>query len=84
MASGDLPITVYPFILRGITLLGIDAAECPIELRKQVWATIASKWKFEHLATLTTEISMQQLDEYIDRILDGKTKGRIVVNMQDV
>lgn len=81
VASGDLPITVYPFILRGITLLGIDAAECPIGLRKQVWDIIASQWKLEHLATLTTEISLAEIDEHIDLMLAGKTQGRIIVSM---
>lgn len=81
VASGDLPITVYPFILRGITLLGIDAAECPLELRKQVWEIIASKWKIDHLATITTEIPMTMIDDYLDKILAGQTKGRIVVKM---
>ncbi len=82
VASGDLPITVYPFILRGVTLLGVDAAECPIALRKQVWQAIAGKWQLGHLPALSTEISMQMLDEYIDLILAGKTKGRVIVNMQ--
>jgi putative YhdH/YhfP family quinone oxidoreductase len=82
VASGELPITVYPFILRGITLLGIDAAECPLELRKQVWDSIAGKWKLEHLSKLTTEITMVEIDEYIDTMLAGKTTGRIIVDMQ--
>jgi acrylyl-CoA reductase (NADPH) len=84
VASGDLPITVYPFILRGIALLGVDSAECPLELRKQVWQAMASQWKFDHLATLATEISLAELDTYIDLILAGKTRGRVIVNMQDI
>ncbi len=83
VASGDLPITVYPFILRGISLIGIDAAECPIALRKQIWDIIANKWKIAQLADLTTEISMADIDPYIDKMLAGKTKGRIIVNMQE-
>ena len=80
--SGDLPITVYPFILRGITLLGIDAAECPIALRTQVWNLIANKWQLDHLETLTTKISMDEIGEYLDFMLSGKTKGRIIIDMQ--
>ena len=82
VASGDLPITVYPFILRGISLLGIDAAECPLALRKQIWQTIASKWQVEHLATITSEISMDMIGDHIDLMLAGKTTGRIIINMQ--
>lgn len=82
VASADLPITVYPFILRGITLLGIDAAECPIALRKQVWQAIASKWKIDNLPTISTEISMDMIGTYIDLMLAGKTTGRIIINMQ--
>ncbi len=84
VASGDLPITVYPFILRGIALLGIDAAECPLALRTEVWDIIASDWKVEQLKDLTTEISLEQLSDYIDLILAGKTRGRVIVNMQDM
>ncbi len=81
VASGDLPITVYPFILRGITLLGVDAAECPIVLRKSIWERIAVRWKLEGLTEISSEIGLEQLDEYIDLILAGKTRGRVVVNM---
>lgn len=81
VAAADLPITVYPFILRGISLLGIDAAECPLALRQQLWDKLAGAWKLPMLATLGTEITMDQLSHHIDLILQGKVKGRLVVKV---
>ena len=81
VASGELPITVYPFILRGITLVGIDAAECPLELRKKIWQKIASDWKLDQLAELSNEIPLTDVSDAIDRILAGKIKGRTIIKI---
>lgn len=81
VASGELPVTVYPFILRGITLIGIDAAECPLALRQTIWDKLGQEWKLPMLAELSTEISLEQLSEHIDLILQGKIKGRMVVKV---
>ncbi len=81
VASADLPLSVYPFILRGVTLVGIDSAYCPMDVRKRVWAKIANEWKLDRLDILTTEISLAQLDKHVELILQGKESGRVVVNM---
>lgn len=81
VASGDLPITVYPFILRGVTLIGIDAAECPLPLRQTIWNKLGSTWKLTMLPDLGREISMAQLSDHIDLMLEGKIKGRLVVKV---
>ncbi len=81
VASAELPINVYPFILRGVSLVGIDSAYCPMEIRKRVWAKIAREWKIENLDSITTEISLSGLDEHIDLILRGKETGRVVVDL---
>ncbi len=81
VASGDLPITVYPFILRGVTLIGIDAAECPLALRQTIWNKLGSIWKLTMLPDLGREISMAQLSDHIDLMLEGKIKGRLVVKV---
>jgi len=82
-ASGDLPTTVYPFILRGVSLLGIASANCPMPLRKQIWHLLGSEWKLNNLETIAREVSLQDLNPEIDRILHGQQVGRVVVNLVD-
>jgi acrylyl-CoA reductase (NADPH) len=81
VASADLPINVYPFILRGVSLIGIDSAYCPMDIRKKVWDKIADEWKIENLDIVSTEVSLGGLDKHIELILQGKGKGRVVVNL---
>ncbi len=80
-ASHDLPLNVYPFILRGVSLLGIDSVNCPVDIRTQVWNKIATDWKIEHLDKITSEISLEEVDKSINVILQGKHRGRAVVNL---
>ena len=82
VASPELATTVYPFILRGISLYGIDSGNCALETREQIWRKLASEWKIDRLDNLVREIGLDELDQFIDLILQGKTKGRIVVNME--
>lgn len=79
VVSGDLRLTVYPFILRGVTLLGVDSANTVRELRLKTWEKLGSDWKLPHLDQLCREITLDQLEEHIGLILDGKLKGRTVV-----
>lgn len=81
VASHELNTNVYPFILRGISLVGIDSANCPIDLRKKVWQKIANEWKLEKLSQLTSEISLEELGTNIELMLQGKQKGRVVVDL---
>ena len=81
VASHELPTTVLPFILRGISLLGIDSGNCPMDIRQKIWNRIAGEWKLGNLDRLTKEISLDELDQNIGLILKGKLKGRTVVNL---
>jgi putative YhdH/YhfP family quinone oxidoreductase len=81
VAGPALNTTVFPFILRGVSLLGIDSQNCPMTLRRQIWQKLAGEWKLDVLDRLTTEISLDALDPYIERILKGEQKGRVVVNL---
>jgi putative YhdH/YhfP family quinone oxidoreductase len=81
VASADLPINVYPFILRGVSLVGIDSQDSPMSLRQQIWDRISSEWKLDQLEQLTTEITLQELDSNIELILQGRQKGRVLVNL---
>ena len=83
VASPDLPLTVYPFILRGVTLIGIDSQNCPMANRIQVWDKIASPWKLPHLEKLTTEITLEGLDDQIELILKRRHQGRTIVKLPD-
>ncbi|MGV1100202.1 YhdH/YhfP family quinone oxidoreductase [Thiovibrio sp. JS02] len=80
-ASPDLPLNVYPFILRGISLIGIDSAECAMETRIAVWNKIAGQWRLPGLERFVTEISLPELDRHIELILQGRIRGRIILNL---
>jgi putative YhdH/YhfP family quinone oxidoreductase len=80
-ASAELPTTVYPFILRGISLFGIDSQNCPMPTRKQIWEKLSREWKLEGLERLASECSLEELEPGIARILNGKLRGRTVVRM---
>ena len=81
VASHELNINVYPFILRGVTLVGIDAASCPMEKRKAVWEKIAGEWKLPGLGRISKKVSLEELDPEIDKILKGGQVGRVVVDL---
>ena len=81
-ASPALNTTVLPFILRGVTLYGVDAVEIPIEERRRIWQLIAGDWKLHSLDKLTREVSLAELDPEIDRILKGGQTGRVLVTLQ--
>ncbi len=81
VASADLPLTVFPFILRGVSLIGIDSQNCPMTRRKEVWQHLASDWKPSTLDTLAREVTLDELDREIDMILQGALTGRVVVKM---
>jgi acrylyl-CoA reductase (NADPH) len=83
VGSPDLPLTVFPFILRGVTLIGIDSQNCPMPTRLQVWEKIASAWKLSHLERLTNETTLAGLNEQIDLVLKRKHQGRIIVKLPD-
>lgn len=81
VASPELPLTVFPFILRGVRLIGIDSQNCPMDLRLQVWRNLAGPWKVAAIENLSREISMDDLSDNIDLILKGQQKGRVVIEL---
>jgi len=84
VTSGELHTSIYPFILNGVSLLGIDSVNCPTPLRLRVWEKLAGAWKLEHLETMATELpNLQTLDERIRLILQGKSRGRVIVKISD-
>ena len=81
VSSTQLNMTVFPFILRGITLIGVSAQNYPAKLREPLWQKLAVEWKPENLLDLYTEISIDEIMSHIDLILEGKLKGRTIVKM---
>ncbi len=82
VASPELPINVFPFILRGVSLVGIDSQNCPMAQRKKVWQKLANEWKPIHLNELCREVGLDDLDREIELILRGGQKGRVLVRMK--
>jgi acrylyl-CoA reductase (NADPH) len=82
LAGGmDLPTSVAPFILRGVSLLGIDSVMCPLPLRQQAWQRLAADLAKEKLAAMTTEIGLGDVIDAGKRIVEGQVRGRIVVKI---
>ncbi|MCJ7772650.1 MAG: YhdH/YhfP family quinone oxidoreductase [Desulfobacterales bacterium] len=81
VASPDLPINVFPFILRGVYLLGIDSQNCLMNKRAMIWEKLAGEWKIDNLDRISEEVSLNELDKKIELILQGKIKGRTVVDL---
>ena len=74
--------TVFPFILRGINLLGIDSVNCPMELRRQVWEHLASDYRPEHLLDLIGhEAPLVELPQVLAAILKGGVRGRTIIKV---
>jgi putative YhdH/YhfP family quinone oxidoreductase len=79
--SGDLAMTVFPFILKGISLLGVDSALCDLDTRRLVWQHLATDWRPDHLTDVVTEISLSDVAPVMDAMLAGKAQGRTVVKL---
>lgn len=81
VSGTQLDVSVFPFILRGISLIGISAQNFPMALREPLWTRMADEWKPDHLLSMYREITMEELPAAIEAILKGQLKGRTVVNM---
>lgn len=78
-----LHTTVMPFILRGVSLLGINSADCPVDLRRRAWARIASDLRPRHLDRIAGElVGLQELPGVFDAMLAGRVRGRTVVRLR--
>jgi len=83
LAGGmDLPTTVAPFILRAVSLLGIDSVMCPREVRREAWNRLASDLDRSKLQAMTNEIQLPGVLVAAPAILEGRIRGRIVVKIQ--
>jgi len=81
VGSPELAVNVFPFILRGVTLFGIDSVECSRDRRSKVWQRLAGDWKPDVLNTLASECTLDGLQEKIDQMLKGQMRGRTLVDL---
>lgn len=80
-ASIKLELTVFPFILRGVALIGIDSQNYPMKYREQVWNKLAKEWKLDNLEATCTTITLDELSEKLNLMLKGQLKGRTVLKI---
>jgi NADPH2:quinone reductase len=81
-AGTEVETSVMPFILRGVSLIGITSANCPGERRRRVWQRLASDWYPPHLDALVAEtVGLDDLDRVFERLLAGQAQGRTVVRI---
>ena len=78
--SPDLNVNVFPFILRGVSLLGVDSVEIPMRARQMAWQKLAGEWSVD-LSKIITEVSLEELNPKIDAILKGAMRGRVLVDL---
>jgi acrylyl-CoA reductase (NADPH) len=82
LAGGiDLPVTVAPFILRGVSLVGIDSVMCPLSLRQEAWRRLETELDRGKMAAMTSEIALADVIDAGRRIVEGQVRGRIVVKI---
>ena len=75
----ELRTTVMPFILRGVSLIGIDSAMCPMAVRVEVWRRLASDMKPQQLSSIAREITLDGLPDAFDTLIRGAARGRYLV-----
>src|SRR5690606_9394758 len=82
LAQGmDLPATVAPFILRGVSLLGIDSVMAPKPLRLEAWHRLATDLDVAKLEAFSSTISFREVPDAARRIVEGQVRGRLIVDM---
>jgi putative YhdH/YhfP family quinone oxidoreductase len=82
VGGAELPLTVYPFILRGVSLAGIDSAWCPEDSRRELWKRLASDWKPDKLADIASVIQLDQVADEVGRMQRGEHTGRTVIRVE--
>lgn len=81
VGATDFTTSIFPFILRGVRLIGIDSVECDMAVRTVAWQKLATDFKTDKLDHLTKEITLEEAEAYLLQMLEGKSHGRVIVNM---
>ncbi|NGP77647.1 YhdH/YhfP family quinone oxidoreductase [Balneolaceae bacterium YR4-1] len=74
-----LNTSIYPFILRGVSLMGIDSGICLMSMRRKIWNLLAGEWKLDIMEEITREVTLENLEPEIQKILEGKQTGRVLL-----
>lgn len=80
-SSPELNTTVFPFILRGVNLLGIDSVEQPVELKEKIWNEISNRWSNLCFKKIYEELSLEQVSTHLEKMIKGGSLGRKIVNL---
>ena len=78
--SSELKTNLFPFLQRGVSLIGIDSAERGLEVKKQLWEKLANDWKPDMLSYIAKEVKLLDIQTEIDKILEGKQVGKVLIN----
>ncbi|MCA9148085.1 MAG: acryloyl-CoA reductase [Planctomycetales bacterium] len=81
VGGAELPLSVYPFILRGVTLAGVTSQNCPLPLRREIWKKLASEWSLPGLDRIANEVTLAEIGGEVSKILAGQIQGRTLVNV---
>ncbi|GJM03571.1 MAG: alcohol dehydrogenase [Rhodomicrobium sp.] len=82
LAAGfDLPVTVMPFILRGVALQGVDSVYAPREQRLQAWTRLAQDFDAQKLESIVTEIGLSEVIDTAPKFMEGSVRGRVIVDV---
>jgi alcohol dehydrogenase len=82
VGGAEFTSSVYPFILRGVNLLGVDSVDIPPAHRLRAWRKLAGEWHLDLSGELTSECSLEELSAKMDQILAGGIRGRVIVDLQ--
>ncbi|MDD4033693.1 MAG: YhdH/YhfP family quinone oxidoreductase [Bacteroidales bacterium] len=83
VAGAELPVTVFPFILNGINLLGINAADTPMNQRLNIWKQLSGGWKPRQLESIGNVITPEQIGEALEAMRNGSHSGRFVIRHEE-
>jgi putative YhdH/YhfP family quinone oxidoreductase len=82
VGGADVGTSVYPFILRGVTLRGVDSAWCPMQRRREVWDLLAADWRLESLDSISETIGLDDLTKKVEQLHAGRHVGRTIVDVR--
>lgn len=83
LAGGaDLPSSVYPFIIRGVTLIGVDSVMCPASRRQQAWAHLEAELNMEKLRQVSHVAPLSEIQKWAEDIVAGRTHGRVIIDVK--
>lgn len=81
--SPALELSVFPFILRGVNLLGVDSVELALPVKQAMWDKLGGDWQLDNLESLATEITLDELDSSLNQLRAGKAQGRFLLRHAD-